>query len=191
MDGIELKVQRTQQAIDAGIGYLSENRKEDGLYLEFDIKTNLVANHLKDFTTSYGFLNRNSVENFAEEIVKRYNVVTPGIDQLLNNLSGGNQQKVLISTWLGTNPKILIADEPTRGVDVGAKNEIYTVLRELAARGIGIMLISSDLPEIIGLSDRVYVMRQGQIAGEVDRENATEERIISLATGVKHREEKE
>lgn len=191
LEGNKVQIRNPGQAIRAGIGYMTENRKDDGLYLEFDVKTNLVANHLSDFTSNSGFLKRKNIEDFAEEIVKRYRIVTPGIGQLLNNLSGGNQQKVLISTWLGTNPKVLIADEPTRGVDVGAKNDIYNVLRALAASGVSIMLISSDLPEIIGMSDRVYVMRQGCIVGEVAKKDATEERIISLATGVDYCEDKE
>jgi ABC-type sugar transport system ATPase subunit len=190
LNGKQLHIKNSQQAIHAGIGYMTEDRKGDGLYLDFDVKANLVANHLSDFTAS-GFLKRKSIESFAEDTVKRYRVITPSIGQLLNNLSGGNQQKVLIATWLGTNPKVLIADEPTRGVDVGAKHDIYKVLRALAAGGIGIMLISSDLPEIIGMSDRVYVMRQGCIVGEVEKQNATEERIISLATGVDYCVEKE
>jgi ABC-type sugar transport system ATPase subunit len=190
LEGGELSIRNPQQAIHAGIGYMTEDRKEDGLYLEFGIKDNLIANHLTDFTSASGFLNRKKIENFAKETVERYKVVTPGIEQLVNNLSGGNQQKVLISSWLGTGPKLLIADEPTRGVDVGAKNDIYNVLRSLAAGGIGIMLISSDLPEIIGMSDRVYVMRQGRIAGEVLKKDATEERIISLAAGITYCEER-
>ncbi len=191
LDGKNINIRSPRKAINAGIGYMTEDRKEDGLYLEFDIKANVVANHLRDFTSNLGFLKGKKIENFAKETVSKYKVVTPGIGQLLNNLSGGNQQKVLISAWLGIGPKVLIADEPTRGVDVGAKSDIYKVLRSLAAQGIAIMLISSDLPEVIGISDRVYVMREGRIVAEVDRSEATEEKIIAYATGVTACEDKE
>ena len=190
LDGKELTLRDTKQAIQAGIGYLTEDRKEQGLYLTFDIKSNLVSNHLKEFSSVQGFLKRKQIENFAEKQVKEFNIITPGISQLLNNLSGGNQQKVLVACWFGIGPKILIVDEPTRGVDVGAKSDIYKLLRKLASEGVGIMLISSDLPEIIGISDRVYVMREGKIVGELEKKDATEERIISLAAGI-HSGEKE
>jgi ABC-type sugar transport system ATPase subunit len=124
------------------------------------------------------------IDSFAREKVVEFNIVTPSINQKVINLSGGNQQKVLVSMWFGISPRFLIVDEPTRGVDVGAKSEIYRLLRELAATGVGIMVISSDLPEIIGLCDRVCVMRQGRIVGEVEHPDITEENIIRLATGV-------
>jgi len=109
--------------------------------------------------------------------------VTPGINQLIVNLSGGNQQKVLLGAWLGIEPKLLIVDEPTRGVDVGAKSEIYELLRGLAGNGVAIMMISSDLPEILGVSDRIVVMKDGGIVGVLDHSEATEDKVIALATG--------
>jgi ABC-type sugar transport system ATPase subunit len=184
IEGEHLTLRDTKQAIQAGIGYLTEDRKDHGLYITFDIKSNLVSNHLKDFSSGRGFLKRKKVEHFAQKQVKEFNIITPGISQLINNLSGGNQQKVLVACWFGIGPKILIVDEPTRGVDVGAKNDIYKLLRRLASEGVGIMLISSDLPEIIGISDRVYVMREGEIVGELEKKDSTEEKIISLATGI-------
>ena len=190
LDGKQLTLRHTKHAIQAGIGYLTEDRKEHGLYVSFDIKSNLVSNHLKDFSSVQGFLKRKRIEDFAQRQVKDFNIITPSISQLLNNLSGGNQQKVLVASWFGISPKILIVDEPTRGVDVGAKNDIYKLLRSLASEGVGIMLISSDLPEIIGISDRIYVMREGNIVGEVHKKDATEESIIGLATGI-HRGEEE
>ena len=190
LNGENLRIRNTRQAIQDGIGYLSEDRKEHGLFVPFDIKSNLVSNHLKDFSPRRGFLRRKKMDAFAEKQVKDFNIITPGITQMLKNLSGGNQQKVLVAEWFGIGPKLLIVDEPTRGVDVGAKSDIYTLLRGLAAKGVGIMLISSDLPEIIGLSDRVYVMREGRVVGEVEKRDAKEERIISLATGI-HGDDKE
>jgi ABC-type sugar transport system ATPase subunit len=184
LDGKNLTPRDTKQAIQAGIGYLTEDRKDHGLYITFDIKSNLVSNHLKDFSSVQGFLKRKKIEDFAQQQINEFNIITPGISQLLNNLSGGNQQKVLVACWFGIGPKILIVDEPTRGVDVGAKNDIYKMLRRLASEGVGIMLISSDLPEIIGISDRIYVMREGKIVGELEKKDATEEKIIGLAAGI-------
>jgi ABC-type sugar transport system ATPase subunit len=184
LKGRRLAIRSTRQAIQKGIGYLTEDRKSHGLYLEFDIKNNLVANHLRDFCSRVGFLKPGKIEEFAQGSVRDFRIVTPGINQILNNLSGGNQQKVLVSAWFGIRPDLLIVDEPTRGVDVGARSDIYKLLRSFAARGIGILLISSDLPEILGISDRVYVMREGRIAGELSRGEASEENVIGLAAGV-------
>ncbi len=181
-----------KQAMSAGLGYLTEDRKTQGLFLDFSIQENLVSNHLNDFSGSLlGFLHRRKMEEFAKKSIGDFHIVAPGPAQVVNNLSGGNQQKVLLGTWFGIKPKFLIVDEPTRGVDVGAKSDIYALLRSLAARGIGIMLISSDLSEIIGISDRVYVMREGAIVGELPRGRATEESIIAMATGLKAGRSKE
>ena len=184
LEGRPIAVRTTRQAIQAGIGYLTEDRKAHGLYLGFDLKSNMVANHLKDFVGKLDFLRRRGMDEFAAKNVSEFRIVTPGILQLVNNLSGGNQQKVLVATWFGIQPKFLIVDEPTRGVDVGAKSDIYRSLRQLAARGVGILLISSDLPEVIGVSDRVYVMREGRLAGELEDIDITEETIIGLAAGL-------
>ncbi len=187
LEGRPIAVRNTRQAIQAGIGYLTEDRKAHGLYLGFDLKSNMVANHLKDFVNKLDFLKRRNMDGFAEKNVTDFRIVTPGILQVVNNLSGGNQQKVLVATWFGIQPTFLIVDEPTRGVDVGAKSDIYKSLRQLAAKGVGILLISSDLPEVIGVSDRVYIMREGRIAGELTDADITEEAIIGLATGVQAR----
>ena len=185
-------IRSTRQAIGSGIGYLTEDRKGFGLYLDFTIRDNVVANHLRDFSRPFlGFLYRKKMDNFAKERISAFKIVAQGPDQVVNNLSGGNQQKVLLSEWFGIQPDFLIVDEPTRGVDVGARNDIYRLLRSLAAAGIAIMLISSDLPEIIGISDWVYVMREGALVGELSREKATEELIISLATGLQLGKSKE
>ena len=187
LEGRPIAVRSTRQAIQAGIGYLTEDRKAHGLYLGFDLKANMVANHLKDFVNGLDFLRRRGMDEFAAKNVSDFRIATPGIQQLVNNLSGGNQQKVLVATWFGIRPKFLIVDEPTRGVDVGAKSDIYKSLRQLAASGVGILLISSDLPEVIGVSDRVYVMREGRLAGELEEIDITEENIIGLAAGLQTR----
>ncbi len=184
LDGRILKIRSPQDAISHGIAYMSEDRKYDGLFLEMSIKNNCVAPSLAKFASGLGLMDDQAIADFAEENCARFNIVTPHINQKVANLSGGNQQKVLLAMWLGIHPRLLIADEPTRGVDVGAKSEIYCQMRELTNSGIGIIMISSDLLEILGLSDRVLVMRNGKIAGEFSRENATEENIIACASGV-------
>jgi ABC-type sugar transport system ATPase subunit len=192
LHGKRIAMRSPKQAIRSGIAYLTEDRKAHGLYLDFTIRDNVVANHLSDFSGSLlGFLRGGRMEEFASGRIRDFKIVARGTGQVVNNLSGGNQQKVLLSAWFGIQPKFLIADEPTRGVDVGAKSDIYRLLRSLAAEGIAIMLISSDLSEIIGISDRVYVMRDGEIVGELARERATEESIISLATGLQINRSKE
>ncbi|MHB8062086.1 MAG: sugar ABC transporter ATP-binding protein [Ruminiclostridium sp.] len=183
LEGKEIKVKNTNEAIRKGIGYLSEDRKSQGLYINFDIKNNLIANHLGDFTRS-GFLKTSDIDKFSKDSVKNFNIVCSGMEQLVMNLSGGNQQKVLLGSWFGIKPKLLIVDEPTRGVDIGAKSEIYISLRKLANTGVGIIMISSDLSEVLGISDRIVVMREGQLAGEVTKAEANEEKVIALASGV-------
>jgi ABC-type sugar transport system ATPase subunit len=185
LEGRPLAPRTPKDAMHSGVGYLTEDRKSQGLYLEFNIRDNLVSNHLHDFAgRALGFLRGRRMDTFARTRIKDFHIVAPGPAQVVNNLSGGNQQKVLLGTWFGISPRFLIVDEPTRGVDVGAKSDIYSLLRGLAASGIGIMVISSDLAEIIGISDRIYVMREGRIVGEVPRVEANEESIIALATGL-------
>ena len=184
LEGEKITIKRPNQAIKHGIGYMSEDRKSQGLYLNFDVKTNLVANHLNDFCGSGDFLSEAKIVEYAEQCVKEFGIVTPSIEQTVNNLSGGNQQKVLVGTWFGIKPKLLIVDEPTKGVDVGAKSDIYVLLRKLAKSGVGILMISSDLSEVLGVSDRVIVMKNGMIAGELSREEATEEQVVAIASGV-------
>ena len=192
LNGRKVSLRSPRRAIRSGIGYLTEDRKAHGLFLDFSIRDNVVANHLADFSGSFlGFLRSGRMEEFTQGRIRDFNIMARGPGQTVNNLSGGNQQKVLLSAWFGIQPQFLIADEPTRGVDVGAKSDIYRLLRSLAAEGIAIMLISSDLSEIIGISDRVYVMRDGAIVGELARERATEETIISLATGLQLTRSKE
>ncbi len=184
LEGRPLPLACAGDAIAAGIGYLTEDRKDQGLFLDMTVRANCVAPSLGDFAGRFGWMDERRIDAFAQDCRRRLHIVTPGIGQRVRNLSGGNQQKVLLAMWMGIRPKVLIVDEPTRGVDVGARSEIYALLRELAATGVGIIMISSDLLEILGLSDRVLVMRQGRPAGEFPRDRATEEGIIACAAGV-------
>ena len=187
LDGKQVEIRSVREAIANGIGYMSENRKEQGLYLEFDLKMNFISNRLPEFSKN-GFMQEKQIEKAAEEAVNQFRIAIPGVSYKVGKLSGGNQQKVLLATWLGIRPRFLIVDEPTRGVDVGAKSEIYTFLRRMAAEGTAILMISSDLPEILGVSDRILVVREGQIAADCPARGATEESILSFATGVKEEE---
>ena len=182
LDGEELHCSNSNQAIGKNIGYMTEDRKSLGLYLNFTIENNFIPNRLKDFSRN-GFLQSAKIRGNALKCIDDFHIVTPGSHQLVRNLSGGNQQKVLLATWFGINPKLLIVDEPTRGVDIGAKNEIYSLLRMLAAKGVAIMMISSDLSEILGVSDRIVVMKEGAIVGELSKSEATEDTVIALAAG--------
>ena len=167
------------EAIRGGLGYLSEDRKESGLFLELPISRNVAAACLSRFGTWFyrDARERRETDGFRRQL----RIVSRGPDQEAGALSGGNQQKVLFARWLLVNPSVLIADEPTRGVDVGAKAEIHQLLRQFARSGATVILISSDLPEVLALSDRVYVMRAGRIAGELPRQEATEEGVMRLA----------
>ena len=143
-----------------------------------------LSNYLNEFCHNK-FLQEKKVDENGNSCVEKFGIATPSIEQLVCNLSGGNQQKVLLATWFGINPKLLIVDEPTRGVDVGARADIYTFLRELAKTGVGIIMISSDLPEVLGVSDRIVVMKSGEIVGQLRCSEANEENVIAMATGIK------
>ncbi|MGD9938311.1 MAG: sugar ABC transporter ATP-binding protein [Clostridia bacterium] len=184
LDGLPVKPHSPREAIALGIGYLSEDRKSQGLYLDFSVRMNLAANRLGDFCAGTPFIKDALTEDWARHAIDGYRIATPDSERPVKNLSGGNQQKVLAAEWIGIGPKLLIVDEPTRGVDVGAKSEIYTLLRNLAAEGAALMLISSDLNEVLGLADRIVVMKGGGVAGILDRSEATEEGVVALAAGV-------
>jgi ABC-type sugar transport system ATPase subunit len=179
----KVKIQTPYDAIRAGIGYLPEDRKLQGLFLKMAIRTNMTA-ACGERISQNGFLQRKKEKELSSYFVKQLNIRTPSIEQRAQNLSGGNQQKVVLSKWLAVQPKALLLDEPTRGIDVGAKVEIYMLMRELAKQGMAVVMISSELPEVLGMSDRIIVMREGRLVGELSREDATEERVMSLATGV-------
>jgi len=146
------------------------------------VMENMSIVKMTDYSAKGGFVNHANMAKDCLEQIKRLNIKTPTMDQIINNLSGGNQQKVLIARWLLAQPKILILDEPTRGIDVGAKAEIYRLISELASRGVAIIMVSSELPEIIGMSDRVMVMHGGRITGILNKEEADQETILSLAS---------
>ena len=183
LDGQPVRIRTPKHAIQEGIGYLSEDRKSQGLFLNFSIKANLISNHLQDFCGGMRFIRESKVNEFAKDCVNRYRIISRGVEQTTALLSGGNQQKVLVATWFGIRPKLLIVDEPTRGVDVGAKSEIYGLLRELARQGVAIVMISSDLMEILGVSDRIVVMKSGRVVGRLHGSEATEEGVIAMAAG--------
>ncbi|MYL31167.1 ATP-binding cassette domain-containing protein [Halobacillus halophilus] len=170
------------QAIKLGLGLITEDRKDEGLVLDFPIKDNIALPSLKSFTKRSLIQDGRELE-FVEMLIKRLTIKTESAQTEAKNLSGGNQQKVVIAKWIGIGPKVLILDEPTRGVDVGAKREIYQLMNELTDRGVAILMVSSELPEVLGMSDRILVVHEGTIAGELDRSEATQEKIMTFATG--------
>lgn len=179
----QLQIQNPNQSISQGLAFITENRKEEGLVLQDSILENITLPALKSFSSS-GFLTQHAMEQYSEQMVQRLNIKGK-IGDTCGNLSGGNQQKVVLAKWIATAPHVLILDEPTRGIDVGAKREIYQLMHELTDRGMSIIMISSELPEIIGMSDRVAVVHEGSIAGTLEGSAITEERIMTLATGGK------
>ena len=168
--------------IKHGIGFLTEDRKDEGLILDFSIKDNMTLPSTRDFVKNGIFDNKTS-DIFVQRLIDRLRIKSGYPDKEVGTLSGGNQQKVVLAKWIGIAPKVLILDEPTRGVDVGAKREIYQLMNELAERGVPIIMVSSDLPEVIGVSDRIMVMHEGRISGELTRREATQEKVMQLATG--------
>ncbi len=169
-------------SISRGIGFITDDRKGEGLVECLSVKNNLTLSILKKIKKNL-FLNNDLEENVASKCIEQYNIQTPSINQEIQYLSGGNQQKVVLAKWINTNPKLIIMDEPTRGIDVGAKVEIYNLIRQLAKKGTAIIMISSELHEIIGMSNRIVVMHEGKITGEISPDEATEERILTMATG--------
>jgi putative multiple sugar transport system ATP-binding protein len=174
-EGVELK--DVKSAIKNGIAYCTEDRKNAGLILSFDIKTNLTLAGL-DKVSNKTIIDQNKEIRAAEEYIKKLDIKTSGLTQMAGNLSGGNQQKLILSKWTFVEPEILILDEPTRGIDVGAKYEIYLIINKLVSEGKSVIFISSELPEIIGMSDRVYVMSNGCMVGELKKGEATQESIM-------------
>ena len=182
VEGNEVTIKNPRQAIKAGIGFITEDRKTEGLLLEKSIAENIEIANL-------GKISQNSVLQKAKqrEIVKRgieeFRIRCFGPEHECHNLSGGNQQKVVLAKWIYTDPKILILDEPTRGVDIGAKKEIYSVINELAAKGVAVIMVSSELPEVLGMSDRIAVVHEGKITGILDAKDADQAKVMTLATG--------
>jgi ribose transport system ATP-binding protein len=180
--GKPTKISSPNDAVQQGIGYLSEDRKRYGLALGMDVESNIVLATLDRFQALLGWVRSLAIRAKAEEHVKGLAIRTPSVRQKVRNLSGGNQQKVVLGKWLTANTEILIVDEPTRGIDVGAKSEIYRLLNDLAQQGKSIIMISSELPEILRLSHRIIVMCEGRITGELSSAEATQERIMAFAT---------
>ncbi len=183
IDGKQVTISSPVDAIDRGIGFVTENRKEEGLVLSHNVEANISMVALKDYSGAFGFLKRRRERLAAEAEVKRLAIKTGSLQTIVGSLSGGNQQKIVLAKWLLTRPKILILDEPTRGVDVGAKFEIYKIIRQLAAEGTAILLVSSELPEIISMSDRVVVMSEGRATATASGDQMKPEKIMSFATG--------
>ncbi len=182
LDGQTVRIRSPQQAIKLGIGFVPEDRKAQGLFLGLAVRHNISVTGLSALSR-LGVVNRKRRDALAKRYVDELGVRTPSIAQRVRNLSGGNQQKVVIARWLTLNPKVLLLDEPTRGIDVGAKAEIYALISALAAKGMGILMISSELPEVLGVSDRILVMREGKLVGEFSRAEATQDVIMVAATG--------
>jgi ABC-type sugar transport system ATPase subunit len=183
LEGREVRVRNPAQAIGLGIGYVPEDRKKQGLVLGASGVHNTSLPILGRLSR-FGWVRRRVERRMAREYFDRLRVRTPSLDAIVAGLSGGNQQKIVLAKWLAANSRLLILDEPTRGVDVGAKAEIHTLIGELAARGTAILVISSELPEVISLSERIVVLRSGRVAGELSRGEATEASVLRLMAGV-------
>jgi L-arabinose transport system ATP-binding protein len=180
LDGQDVNIHRPDEAIAKGIGFAPEDRKREGLVLIRSVLENASMAILKQLSR-FHFVNSRLERSVISKFIEKLRVRTPSLEQEVGKLSGGNQQKIVLARWLAAKPKVLILDEPTRGIDVGAKAEIYRLIDDLANEGLGIMLISSELSEILGLSDRIYVMQNGRISGELDGKTATEEAVLGLA----------
>lgn len=182
IDGQSVSIKNPIQAMRHKIGFVTEDRKTEGLVLDFSIRDNIMLPNL-DKTCRVGITQIKAEREFVQNFIEQLAIRTTNAELAAKSLSGGNQQKVVLAKWLGTKPDILILDEPTRGVDIGAKKEIYNIINQLAEAGVAILMISSELPEVIGMADRVLVMHEGRITGEVTQENMTQEHIMHFATG--------
>jgi putative multiple sugar transport system ATP-binding protein len=184
MHGKEVNLKSVHQAIDAGLGYVTEDRKSLGLNLLDDIKTTTVSANLEKISKR-SVVDTNKEFAVAEEYRKSLRTKAPSVQEGVAKLSGGNQQKVVLAKWMFTDPELLILDEPTRGIDVGAKYEIYGIIQQLANQGKGVIVISSELPELLGLSDRIYTIFEGAITGVLDKAEASQESLMKLMTSAR------
>jgi inositol transport system ATP-binding protein len=182
LDGVPIKVSDPHFAIEKGFALLTEDRKLTGLFPCLSVLENMEMAVLPHYVGN-GFVHQKALRVLCEDMCKKLRVKTPSLEQCIDTLSGGNQQKALLARWLMTNPRVLILDEPTRGIDVGAKAEIYRLISLLASEGMAVIMISSELPEVLGMSDRVMVMHEGEMMGILDRAEATQERVMHLASG--------
>jgi rhamnose transport system ATP-binding protein len=182
LKGKQVHIHSPQQAMENGIAYVPEDRHQQGLVMNFSIAANVTLPILQK-VSRLGLVDPRREQKLASDYSEQLRVRSTGVEQMVSALSGGNQQKVVLGKWLATNPSVLILDEPTRGIDVGAKSEVHRIISELAARGLAIILISSDLPEVLAMADRVIVLHEGRITGEFARSEATQERVMFAATG--------
>ena len=185
MNGKEIRIDKPLDAIRRGIGFVTENRKEEGLCLGLSVEHNLLSAAYEKVCSRLGTVSKARENKAASDTIARLSIKTPGMDQLVKFLSGGNQQKVAVGKWLLHDLKVLILDEPTRGIDVGSKYEIYTTMNQLTENGMSIIMISSELPEILGMSDRILIMRKNRIVAEMNRGEANQEAIMRYASGGK------
>ena len=183
IDGKQVAIRTPKEAMDLGIAYVSEDRRKLGLAMAMPIFANLSLASLKKLLGFLGLIDSKAELTLAERYREQLSIRSPNVEIEVGKLSGGNQQKVMLAKWLETKPRILIFDEPTRGIDIGAKTEVHGIIRALAGQGVAILVISSDLPEVLTLADRVLVMREGRQAGIFDIKDCSQEKIISLATG--------
>jgi len=183
IDGKLVKIDSPTDAVMAGIGLVPEDRGNQGLVLSLSVLENVVLPTLDDYARAGWWMDRRSLRNTAQDYVDKLDIRTPHLEQKAMFLSGGNQQKTVVAKWLASQPRVLIMDEPTRGIDVGAKAEVHALMSRLAQAGVGIIMISSELPEILGMSDRILVMAEGRVAAILDREEATQEIIMAYASG--------
>ena len=189
LNGKKTNIKNPAQALENGIGLIPEDRKNQGVLLGLSIKDNVTFSSLKQAMVG-PFIDKNKDNAIAKHYIEELEIKTPSPEQLVRNLSGGNQQKVVLAKALATQCEILIFDEPTRGIDVGAKQEIYILMRKLADAGHTILMVSSDMPELIGMSDRMLIMRSGQITGDLPREEFSQETILEYAAGLKVSDDK-
>jgi rhamnose transport system ATP-binding protein len=189
LDGKPVALHSPTDAMRHGVAYVPEDRYEHGLVREFPIASNVTMPIWRAISNRMGIVNTRRERDIATDYFQRLQIRATGIGQLAQSLSGGNQQKVVISKWLATNPRVLILDEPTRGIDIGAKAEVHRLISQLAADGLAIIMISSELPEVLGMSDRIIVMHEGRVTGEFNRNDADEEGIMAAAIGHAHGEQ--
>lgn len=190
LNGKRIRTKTPADALSCEIGFVSEDRKEEGVFLPLSIRRNISVTSFDAISGPFGFININKEYKNVLNLIDKLNIKTPSSEVNVNNLSGGNQQKVALAKWLSIDSKVIIIDEPTRGVDVGAKIEIYNLINEVAKKGVGVIVISSDMPEIMGIADRILVMHEGSIFGELPKEKYSEENILRLSIGKNLKEKK-
>ncbi|MBP0903194.1 sugar ABC transporter ATP-binding protein [Mariniflexile gromovii] len=183
LDGKEIKTNTPVCAVKHKIGFVSEDRKEEGVFLPLSIRRNISVTDFSPISDKYGFIKVDNEYKKVLELIEKLNIKTPSSEIVVNNLSGGNQQKVALAKWLSIDSKVIFIDEPTRGVDVGAKIEIYNLINAVAQKGVGVVVISSDMPEIMGIADRILVMHKGTFYGELSKEEFSEENILRYSIG--------